>query len=122
MRTYRIRVSFRKIGFTNSDDDMTLKVFDPGRPQIGMEVEFPDTRCPAAGSSAKKAEMARARTALIRACGAQERLVTGRGIVTGVGFFDIPHSEPYIAPNSIELHPVLAIRILSCKKGPLQPD
>jgi hypothetical protein len=31
--------------------------------------------------------------------------------VTGVGFFDFIHGQSGVAPNGIELHPVLAIRI-----------
>jgi hypothetical protein len=30
--------------------------------------------------------------------------------VTGVGFFDFPHGQSGVAPNAIELHPVLGMR------------
>ena len=30
--------------------------------------------------------------------------------ITGVGFFDFEHSQCGVAPNAIELHPVLAVR------------
>jgi hypothetical protein len=33
-----------------------------------------------------------------------------KGLVIGVGFFDIPHGQTGIAPNAIELHPVLHFR------------
>jgi hypothetical protein len=32
--------------------------------------------------------------------------------VTGVAFFDFDHSQTGVAPNAIELHPVLAFRCL----------
>jgi hypothetical protein len=31
--------------------------------------------------------------------------------VTGVGFFDFMHEQRGVAPNGIELHPVLDIRV-----------
>ncbi len=31
-------------------------------------------------------------------------------VVTGVGFFDFKHGQSGVAPNAIELHPILAIR------------
>jgi hypothetical protein len=33
--------------------------------------------------------------------------------VTGVGFFDVPHGQSGVAPNAIELHPVLGVKFLS---------
>jgi hypothetical protein len=30
--------------------------------------------------------------------------------ITGVGFFDFEHGQSGVAPNAIELHPVLAVR------------
>ncbi len=38
----------------------------------------------------------------------------GRATVTGVGFFDIPHGQTGVAPNAIELHPVLKFLASSC--------
>jgi hypothetical protein len=35
-----------------------------------------------------------------------------RAQVTGVAFFDFPHGQTGVAPNAIELHPVLAFRCL----------
>jgi hypothetical protein len=38
--------------------------------------------------------------------------------VTGVGFFDVKHSTPQtgVAPNNIELHPVLRLSGASCSR------
>lgn len=31
-------------------------------------------------------------------------------LITGIGFFDLPHGQTGVAPNSVELHPVISIR------------
>jgi hypothetical protein len=33
--------------------------------------------------------------------------------ISGVGFFDIPHTQKPHAPNFAELHPVTGLRVLS---------
>jgi hypothetical protein len=83
-----------------------------------MIVEFPDTTCNGASSSPKKGKMASARSAIIAACGQPSSShftnLSGRANITGVGFFDIPHGQTGIAPNAIELHPVLKFSAASC--------
>lgn len=37
--------------------------------------------------------------------------------VTGIGFFDRKHGQEGVAPNGIELHPVLAIKFKSSPRG-----
>jgi hypothetical protein len=37
----------------------------------------------------------------------------GRARVTGVAFFDFDHGQTGVAPNAIELHPILRFRCLS---------
>jgi len=58
--------------------------------------------------------MARARLALAHACGVAtpSGFVQLQGIatITGVGFFDFDHGQTGVAPNAIELHPVLAFK------------
>ena len=39
--------------------------------------------------------------------------VCARARVTGVAFFDFPHVQTGVAPNAIELHPILGFRCLS---------
>ena len=62
--------------------------------------------------------MASARSGLIKACGQPSfshfTNLSGRATVTGVGFFDIPHGQTGVAPNAIELHPVLKFSPSSC--------
>jgi hypothetical protein len=36
-----------------------------------------------------------------------------KAVVTGVAFFDFDHGQTGVAPNAIELHPILAFRCLS---------
>ena len=36
-----------------------------------------------------------------------------RGLVTGVGYFDFKHGQSGVAPNAIELHPILGFHCLS---------
>ena len=55
--------------------------------------------------------MASARSAIIAVCGQRSSSrftkLGGKANITGVGFFDIRHGQTGIAPNAIELHPVL---------------
>jgi hypothetical protein len=39
--------------------------------------------------------------------------VCAKARVTGVAFFDFNHGQTGVAPNAIELHPILAFRCLS---------
>jgi len=41
--------------------------------------------------------------------------------ITGVGFFDFKHGQSGVAPNAIELHPVLAVRYGSGSSGGSSP-
>ena len=62
--------------------------------------------------------MACARSALIAACGQPSSShftdLSGRANIAGVGFFDMPYGQTGIAPNAIELHPVLKFLASSC--------
>jgi hypothetical protein len=40
----------------------------------------------------------------------------GTATVTGVGFFDIIHGQTGVAPNGIELHPVLRVSNSNCEQ------
>jgi len=64
--------------------------------------------------------MKHAKTALVRACGSPPKqrkraALAGEAEITGVGFFG-PRGRADAAPNGIELHPVLHIRVLSCHR------
>ena len=112
------RVGARLVEMKLEDDrDIHLVVSVPSAPSKTMIVEFPDTTCNGASSSPKK-KMASARSALARACGQPSSSdftnLKGRATVTGVGFFDIPHGHTGVAPNAIELHPVLKFSAANC--------
>jgi hypothetical protein len=80
-----------------------------------MITEFPNTRCKGAASSIKKAAMARARKRLFARCGpigsSSFKKLHGKAVLKGVAFFDILHGQTGVAPNGIELHPVLRFRM-----------
>jgi hypothetical protein len=69
--------------------------------------------------------MASARSALTKSCGqapgppSDFKDLQGTATVTGVEFFDVKHGTPQtvVAPNNIELHPVLRLSDSNCKPG-----
>ena len=95
-------------------------------PDEQMIVEFPNVLCKGAKSSAHKDEMAQARSDFATLCGldswakrikrASPKDLSGTAALLGVGFFDLEHSTPQsgVAPNNIELHPVLAFSAEDC--------
>jgi len=68
-----------------------------------MIAESPSPSCDARTAPLHRREIAAARTK-IRLC--------ARARVTGVAFFDFDHGQTGVAPNAIELHPILAFRCL----------
>ena len=42
--------------------------------------------------------------------------------ITGVGFFDVLHGQTGVAPNGIELHPVIGFTLLSGGSAALPPS
>lgn len=117
--TWKVRAKL--LEFAREDDhDIHLVIGAVTSPSKTMIVEFPDAGCPGARSSAKKAEMKQARDDLISKCGAASSSfhdLTGSATITGVGFFDVIHGQTGVAPNGIELHPVLAVSNLTCRRG-----
>src|SRR5262249_43728400 len=62
-----------------------------------------------------------ARGALETACGPATtsfKNLIGSITLTGVGFFDLLHGQSGVAPNGIELHPVLSVVSISCALAP----
>jgi hypothetical protein len=94
------------------DDDIHLVVADPSDPSATLIVEFPDAdKCAGADISAAAAAMREARAALVARYGrpleSRFKTLEGEALITGVGFFDFQHGQRGVAPNAIELHPVL---------------
>jgi hypothetical protein len=110
--TYRVRAKL--VGAVIEDDrDVHLVIRSPASRRKTMIVEFPYVRCNGARDSKKRAAMKRARAAFTNACGSIGTSfvdLKGRVRVTGVGFWDEIHGQTGVAPNGIELHPVLRFR------------
>ena len=98
------------------DRDMHLVIADPAQPTRTMIVEVPSTTCDHVCSSGHVAQFRFARAALIAKFGTPtssfHRFATPPPItVTGVGFFDFLHGQTGVAPNGVELHPVLKVAL-----------
>jgi hypothetical protein len=83
------------------DGDLHLVLSDGTRTMIA---EAPSPSCISGATLTRRRQMARARRR-VHLC------ATAR--VTGVAFFDFKHGQTGVAPNAIELHPVLAFRCLT---------
>jgi hypothetical protein len=101
------------------DDDIHMVVADP---VVGgsMIVEFPGAGCVGTVGASL---MSKAKAALAAACGPLPKTskfvaLQGRATIDGVGFFDFLHHQGGVAPNGIELHPVLRINISACRRLP----
>jgi hypothetical protein len=93
-----------------ADSDKHIVVSDGSRTMV---VEIPDTAC--VGNSPWKTLITNARQAFTGQ--------TGVVSVRGVGFFDKIHGQTGIAPNGIELHPILGICFgQNCSLGPVTGD
>jgi hypothetical protein len=112
--TYRIAVRLLYMK-RELDRDVHLVVASP-RTGRTMIVELPSSTC-TRGAVARYA-MARARASLVKACGPPTgswRRIAGGATITGVGFFDVLHGQRGVAPNGIELHPVVAFGVTRCR-------
>lgn len=111
LRTYSLRVQVVEFKL-EEDDDVHVVVADPADPNTTMIIEFPDAeKCAGADISSEAEAMRAARAALVARYGAPRtssfKGLEGEALITGVGFFDFDHGQRGVAPNAIELHPVL---------------
>ena len=74
-----------------------------------MIAETPSALCDRGGTPARRKQMSAAR---------QGARICARARVTGVAFFDYIHGQTGVAPNGIELHPVLGF---TCLRGGAPP-
>jgi hypothetical protein len=115
-RTYRVHASLVEMKL-EADSDVHLVIADPSDRRT-MIVEFPSSACTHGANSTLRRRMSTARRALIVACGqpsaASFRHLSGSATITGVGFFDVLHGQTGVAPNGIELHPVLSFARARC--------
>ncbi len=98
------------------DHDFHVVIADPADSSRTMIVEFPDTACSGAISSAEAEQMKAARDAFVQRYGQPKDIaftsLDGQAVFTGVAFFDFQHGQRGVAPNAIELHPVLGFQPL----------
>jgi hypothetical protein len=86
---------------TEADDDLHLVLrVSPDH----MIAEAPLPSCAPGATALRRNQMAVLRQA-VRVC--------RRASVTGVAFFDFKHGQTGVAPNAIELHPILAFQCLT---------
>lgn len=92
------------------DSDIHLVIAQPGASRRTMIVEFPHPGCVA--KPFNRVQIRRARRAILRDCGPISSSsftdLKGTVTITGVGFWDEDHGQTGVAPNAIELHPVLS--------------
>jgi hypothetical protein len=113
LTTFQIK-GVLKVIKKETDQDYHLVIADPANPGVTMIVESPDPKC-ASGSQFLNS-ITSVRTMLDRTLQLDRTFVeTSRSepnmpvTVTGVAFFDALHGQEGVAPNGIELHPVLRI-------------
>jgi hypothetical protein len=85
------------------EDDRDLHIVLRAGPK-SMIAESPAWSCTRRAKIYRRHQMARARQA-VRIC--------RRARVTGVAFFDFKHGQTGVAPNAIELHPILGFTCLA---------
>ena len=114
------RVTARLLSMRKEDDsDIHLVLADP---KLGgsMIAEFPASSCTVGADATERTAMDQARDDLAAACdglpGSKPRPLSGTATLTGVGFFDPIHGQDGVAPNGIELHPVLSFTSSNCKR------
>lgn len=104
-----------------SDSDIHIELRSPLLGNPTMIAEIPDPSCVTANSNptvaAQQQRIGTARAALLRYALAKGLTLSGSyqtvdwpANLTGVGFFDFDHGQNGVAPNAVELHPVLAFQ------------
>jgi hypothetical protein len=117
--TYRVRA--RLVAFkVEADFDVHFVIADP-KTGGTMIAEFPASYCTIGAPQHDRVLMALARQSLVRACGPGFGFfatLSGAATVSAVGFLDFGHGQRGVAPNAIELDPVLAFTSASCSQAP----
>jgi hypothetical protein len=115
IETHTYRVNAVLIGWhQETDNDFHIVIADPNNTQTTMIVEIPDPECSGACASGHMQDFQNARAAVVAKLGSPsstfQRLAQPAPVtVVGVGFFDQYEKQTGVAPNAIELHPVLQI-------------
>jgi len=99
-RVFRVKAAVVRVR-PEDDSDLHVVLSDGTRTMIS---ESPSPSCTAKATPAYRTQMAQSR---------QQVRLCARAVVTGVAFFDFKHGQTGVAPNAIELHPVLGFRCLA---------
>jgi hypothetical protein len=95
--------------FTEADHDYHLGLASPQDTTITLIAEVPDPGCAGACASGFANVFAQVRQKLLDHLNSPQSQVRPLVRITGVGFFDYLHGQRGVAPNGIELHPVLDV-------------
>lgn len=120
IETMNFKVRGVIVGHVKEDDkDYHVVIAEENDPSKTIIIEFPSVECKSVCSSKYLVKIKKARADYIAKVGTptskykelKKRIVID---VTGVGFWDMKHANPQhgVAPNNIELHPVLKIKII----------
>jgi hypothetical protein len=112
LSTYTVRVVLLQFK-RETDEDIHLVIADPDDPSQTMIAEFPEASCLPGTDPALAQQMQSARDSLVGLCGEPQPRFEPCPVsaqVTGAGFFDFQHGQTGVAPNAIELHPVLDVQ------------
>jgi len=120
IETMTFRIKALVIGHVReTDKDFHIVISEPTNSANTMIVEFPSADCAGVCNSIFTVQMATARADYIAAMGQPTTRYKVLPVpvlveIIGVGFWDKKHSNPQhgVAPNNIELHPVVGFRVL----------
>jgi hypothetical protein len=111
-------IAWKEESGSTGDHDFHLVLADPNDHSKTIIAEIPDPQCSGACASGQVNAFKVGRLALTTELGAVPRVTKAVPVVaprivevTGVGFFDTDHGQDGLAPNCIEIHPVLKITI-----------
>jgi hypothetical protein len=103
-----------------ADGDIHLVIGGPKHRHRTMIVEFPKRSC--VEKPFKRHEIVRARRRFLNNCGSISSSswtrLKGSVRIKGVGFWDAVHGQTGVAPNGVELHPVLGFHGRCSKRSP----
>jgi len=108
LTVYRVEARLLSL-FSEADGDYHLVLASPSDATITMIAEVPDPGCAGACASGFAGVYARTRQKLMDYLNSARSVARPLVQITGVGFFDYIHGQRGVAPNGIELHPVLDV-------------
>lgn len=104
---------------TETDNDYHIVVADLNNSSETMIIEPPSASCSGACASGYGSLYTSARQAFVNCLGSPPSsfTTTSKNItvnVTGVPMFDLLHGQTGVAPNGIEIHPVISVTLTGC--------